>query len=251
MKYAIVIVSLLSLLTGAAPVAQTYELPVEHLHTLRNCRGTLVITPDGVGYRTGHAEDARQWSYTDIQSIKVTAPRSIEIFTYEDQKRLLGRDRVWKFEASTADIPPEISALLVEKAARPVVTNQLPASSNPPLFAVPVKHRHVIGGCDGVLRIFSDRVTFESSDVAKDSRSWRYRDVDSFAHYERFRLEFVIWGRNSTRSTRTYEFHLKEDLPPAAEAHIRNQLKQRELTVSAEHSAPRINAAPGVLAPEP
>ena len=34
-------------LAGTPLVAQRFELPAEHLHTLRNCRGTLAISPDG------------------------------------------------------------------------------------------------------------------------------------------------------------------------------------------------------------
>ncbi len=230
------ILSILGLLfawAGPWLAAQSFELQVEHLHTLRNCRGTLIVSPDGMAYRTEHKEDARQWKFTDIQSIKVIAPQSIEIFTYEDQKRLFGRDRVWKFRLSKEDIPAGLSALLVEKAVLPVVTNLAGGESAQPLFVIPVKHRHTLGGCDGILRIFPGHLTFESADVIKDSRSWRYDDVESFAHYERYRMEFIVWGRNSTSSSRTYVFYLKEDLPPAAERHIRDRLKLAEWSARA------------------
>ena len=227
MKQAIVIlIGLLSGLAGPALVAQMYELPVEHLHTLRNCHGTLVITPDGIGYRTENKEDARQWKYTDIQSIKVTAPQSIEIFTYEDQKPLFGRDRIWKFRVSKGEIPAGVSALLVEKAARPAITNATEEKAVAPLFAVPVKHRHLLGGCDGELRVYPDRVVYESAGVPRDSRSWLYTDLDGFAHYERFSLVFITFEHNQGTSTRTYDFELKTDLPPQAETYIRERLRE-------------------------
>lgn len=213
-------------LAGTPLVAQRFELPAEHLHTLRNCRGTLAISPDGISYRTEHKADARQWRFTDIQSIKVTAPQTIEIFTYEDQKRLLGRDRIWKFRIQQGEVPAEVSALLMEKSARPAITNVTDEKGIEPLFAIPVKHRHLLGGCDGELKIYSDRVVFASADVPKDSRSWLYSDLDGFAHYERFFMEFITYEHHQGTATRTYDFELKADLPPQAEAHIREGLRE-------------------------
>jgi hypothetical protein len=207
-------------------VAQRFELPVEHLHALRNCRGTLIISPEGVAYRTEHEEDARQWRFTDIQSIKVTAPKTMEFFTYEDQKRLLGRDRIWKFRVLKGEVPAEVSALLAEKAARPVITNVPDAKGAAPQFTIPVKHRHLLGGCDGELKIFPDRVVYESANLPRDSRSWLFVDLDSFAHYERFFMEFITYEHHQGTATRTYDFELKEDLPPQAETFIRTRLKE-------------------------
>jgi hypothetical protein len=227
MKPSIVIVlGWLGLLAGTPLIAQPFELPVEHLHTLRNCHGTLVISPDGVSYRTEHEEDARQWKFTDIQSIKAIAPNSIEIFTYEDQKRLFGRDRIWKFRLLKGEIPAGIFTLWADRAARPAVTNLTREDIARPLFTVPVKHRHLLGGCDGELKILPDRIVYESADVPKDSRSWRYSDLDGFAHYERYFMEFVTYEHNQGTATRTYDFELKTDLPPQAEAYIRERLKE-------------------------
>lgn len=214
-------------LAGPPLVAQQrFELAVEHLHTLRNCRGTLAISPDGVVYRTEHKEDARQWRYADIQSIKVIAPRTIEIFTYEDQKRLFERDRIWKFRLLDGDVPPEASALLADKSSRPTVTNVVREEGIQPIFTIPVKHRHLLGGCDGELKIFPDHVVYESADVPKDSRSWPYSALDGFAHYERFYLELVTYEHAQGTATRTYDFELKTDLPPEAEAYVRERLKE-------------------------
>lgn len=227
MKHLILItVCWLCALAGAPLVAQRFEFEVEHLHTLRNCRGTLVISPDGVSYQTEHKEDSHQWKFTEIQSIEMIVPHSIEIFTYEDQKRLFGRDRIWKFRLVKGEIPAGVSALLEEKAVRPAVTNMTAGVTVPPLFAIPVKHRHLLGGCDGELKIFPDRIAYESADLPKDSRSWRYSDLDGFAHYERFFMEFVSYEHAQGTSTRTYDFELKADLPPQAETYIRERLKE-------------------------
>ena len=44
-------------------------------------------------------EDARAWRYSDLRQIKIESPTSIELVSYEDQKRMFGRDRVFKFKA--------------------------------------------------------------------------------------------------------------------------------------------------------
>src|SRR5262249_45293685 len=107
---------------------KSYEFAVEHEHTLRNCRGTLTITPEKIEYKTAHTADSRRWSYAELKQIKIESPARIELVGYEDQKRMLGRDRIFKFKVLEGEIPPETSALLMEKAARPLVTSVSPAT---------------------------------------------------------------------------------------------------------------------------
>lgn len=235
MRYSIILIFLsVVLLAGPFALAQRYEFPVEHRHLLRNCRGTLIVTPAGITYETGHRQDARSWRYTDLQGIKVLAPGEIELATFEDQRRLLGRDRFFHFRLLQGEIPPAALALLFANTTRPVVSNippsaapgESPGSAAAPLFRVPVKHRHRWGGCDGVLSIYPDRVDFESSDVPRDSRSWRYSDLDGFARPERYRLEFIAVERIAFSSYRTYVFQLKADPPPPLEDYIRHRLME-------------------------
>src|SRR5262249_46377416 len=122
--------TLLIFFTVNAAYGQSYELPVEHRHTFRNCRGTLLIAPDRVEYKTANKEDARSWSYTDLRQIKIDLPTSIELVSYEDQKLILGRDRVFKFKVLEGEITSAISALLMEHATRPVVTSVMPATED-------------------------------------------------------------------------------------------------------------------------
>ena len=153
--YAILFVALSAPLAARA---QSFEFPVEHQHTLRNCRGTLYIGTDKIEYRTAHKEDARVWRYIDIRQIKVKSPTTLAITSYEDQKRMLGRDRIFKFKLLDVQISPEVSALLVEKAKYPVATSVLPEAAEPPKYELAVKHLHTFGGCEGVLQIYTDRV---------------------------------------------------------------------------------------------
>ncbi len=195
--------------------AQSYELPVEHLHTFRNCRGTLIITPERIEYKTAHKEDARTWRYTDLRQIKIESPTSIELVSYEDQKRMLGRDRVFKFRVLEGEITSEISALLVERATRPVVTSVAPATEDAPVFESPVKHLHRFGGRIGALKFYRDRLVYESVDMPSDSRYWRYGDIQNISQSDRFRFEIVTF-EDKFGGQKTYNFQLREELPASA-----------------------------------
>ncbi|HEY9435204.1 MAG TPA: hypothetical protein VI260_27425 [Blastocatellia bacterium] len=195
--------------------AQSYEIPVEHEHTFRDCRGTLVIMPEGIEYRTAHKEDARAWRYTDLRQIKIELPKSIELVSYEDQKRMLGRDRVFKFKALEGEITSEIGRLLVERAARPVVTSVAPATEDAPTFEVPVKHLHRSGGCAGTLKVYPGRIVYESEDMPSDSRYWRYGDIQNISQSERYRFEIATF-EDKLGGPKTYNFQLREALPAQA-----------------------------------
>lgn len=195
--------------------AQTFELLVEHEHTLRSCRGTLTITPEKIEYKTDHKADARAWSYSELKQIKVESPTSIELVSYEDQRRMLGHDRIFKFKVLEGEISPEVSALLMEKVTRPLVTSVMPETGGGPAFEVPVKHLHRFGGCLGTLKIYPNRVIYESKDMPSDSRYWRHGDIQNFSQSERFRFEVVTF-ENKFGGPNAYNFQLREELPGRA-----------------------------------
>ena len=122
---------------GSEPLAaQQYQFLVEHEHTLRHCRGTLTITPDKIEYKTTHKKDSRSWQCVDIRQIKVESPTALEMVTYEDQRRLLGRDRIFTFRLLEGHIAPEVSALLMAKATHPPVTSVMPVTGLNTSFSV-------------------------------------------------------------------------------------------------------------------
>jgi hypothetical protein len=197
MKCRLPLIALAVLLATAPAAAQSYEFPVEHDHTLRSCRGSLVITPEKVEYITAHEKHSRTWPYIELQQVKVESKTILELLTYEDEKRLAGRDRRWSFRLLEGEITPEISALLLAQSTRPLVTSVPPVTDDSPHFDVPVKHLHTLGGCSGALRIYADRVAFESSERPEHSRFWRYTETG-----------FGV--------PRSYNFQLKQELPARA-----------------------------------
>ncbi|MBI4469419.1 MAG: hypothetical protein HY650_08880 [Acidobacteria bacterium] len=201
-------------------VAQTHEFQVEHQHTLRDCRGTLIITPDTIDYRTTHKKDSRSWPYVEIRQLKVESSTRLEIVTYEDQKRMLGRDKIFKFRLLQGQLRPDVVALLMAKSTHPPATSVMPVASGTPAFQIPVKHLHTLGGCEGLLSIYPDRVTYESKDKPTDSRYWRYADIHNFGHPTRYRFEITTFEDKYGGPTKVFNFQLKEDLPARAHDYV-------------------------------
>ena len=196
-------------------MAQSYEVEVEHDHTFGGCRGKLIITPERIEYRTEYKEHSREWRYTDLRQIKIASTKKIELVSYEDRKWRIGLDRIFEFKLLEGEITPAISALLVERAARPVVTSVTPKTEDSPAFEVSVKHLHRFGGCIGALKMYTDRVIYESKDMPSDSRYWRYCDIRNFSQSERFRFEIATF-EDKFGGPKAYNFQLREDLPATA-----------------------------------
>src|SRR5215510_5307401 len=209
--------------------AQSFEFPVERDRLLRNHRGTLVVTPDGIEYRADQKNESRSWRYKDIQQIKIESPTVLEILTYEDQRQMLGRDRIFRFRLLEGKITPEVSALLVAKASRQVATSVAPAREGESKFETAVKHLHAFGGCEGALKIYPDRVAYESADNPSHSRYWRYSDVQGFGHPSRYRFEITTFEDKFGGPTKVYDFQLKEDLPASAYDYVWVRVNPAEL----------------------
>jgi hypothetical protein len=201
------------LLILSAPIvaqAQSFEFSVEHQHTLRSCRGTLTITTEKIEFQTAHKEDSRLWRYLEIRQIKVVSPTKLEITSYEDQKRMLGRDRIFIFKLLDGQILPEISALFIEKTKYPVATSVMPETSESPKFELAVKHLHTFGGCEGMLKIYADRVVYQSADKTENSRYWRWSDMQSISRSGAYQFSISSFESQLVGPTKTFNFVLKE-----------------------------------------
>jgi hypothetical protein len=203
---------LFAMLVAQATQAQSFEFAVRHRHLLRDCRGTLKISAAGVEYQTEHSNDARKWKFKEIQTIEVNSPARISLVTYEDQKRYAGKDRIFEFELLSEKARPELTAFLLEHVRRPMILAVLPEAEKP-AFEIPVKHLHTITGAAGNLKIYPDRVVFQSAREG-DSRIWRLADIERFSQPDRFRFQIVGRVPKAGGPTEAYNFQLMEDLPP-------------------------------------
>lgn len=208
-------ISLMFLVAANSAAAQSFEFNVERERTLRDQTGKLVITPDRIEYQTPRKGESRVWRYNELREIKVLAPARIELHSYEDRKRMLGADIVYKFKLLDGEITPELSALLLAKSPRPPALSVSPEKNGDAVFVVPVKHLHRFGGCLGALKIYADRIVYEADGERADSRYWRYRDVQSFSQSERFRFE-LLGFEEDFGGAKVYNFQLREELPAGA-----------------------------------
>jgi hypothetical protein len=203
----------LILLFCAVPAeAQNFEYPVKHHHTLKDCRGVLKISPDGVEYKTTRAKDSRKWNFDDIRTFELKSPTEISIVTYEDQKRWLGKDKVFTFTLLGKKATPELTAFLLSRVKRPMELAVLPEDAEKPAYEIPVKHLGTITGDRGVLLIYSGKVVYKSLKPG-DSRYWRIQDIQRFSRPDRFRIEIVSYIPRAGGPTEAYNFQLMEDLP--------------------------------------
>ncbi|MBI4750836.1 MAG: hypothetical protein HY774_20350 [Acidobacteria bacterium] len=192
---------------------------VEHQHFLKNQTGRLTITSDGISYQSKvlkEVNDSRVWRYEDLREIYIQSPRILVLVTYEDQKWYAGRDRVFRFRFVDSDIPLDTVGLLRANAKRLVVTNLWEAGPTLPVYQIPVKHLHRFGGCEGVLKMYSDQFVFESPEDSTHSRAWGYRDLQDVTRPNRFQLSFTTFEPQFGGPNKIYNFQLKEELPEAA-----------------------------------
>ncbi len=211
-RLSFILCAALWLFNAQPAAAQSFELAVEHEHTLRNCRGTLVITPEQIEYKTAQQHDAQRWRYDEVRQIKIEAATALTLVTYADQRRLLGRDRIFKFRLLDGEINAELSALLLAHAAKPIVTSVPPVTAGAPAFAVPVKHLHSFGGCLGTLKFYPDHVVYETPAAPSETRYWRYGDLHNFSQSSRYRFELTSF-EEQFGGPRAYNFQLRTELP--------------------------------------
>ncbi|HKX31403.1 MAG TPA: cupredoxin domain-containing protein, partial [Blastocatellia bacterium] len=123
-----------------------------------------------------------------------------------------------------------------------------------PKFETPVKHLHPLGGCQGTLRIYSDRVTYESADEPKHSRYWRYQDLQRFSHPARYRCSITTFEDKFGGPTGVYDFQLRADLPASAYDYVWVRVNPVELypyPKAASRDALAANPQVAATAPQP
>jgi len=194
----------------AAAAGPPFELAVTHDRLFGDRTGTLVVSVDGIEYRTRDADDARRWSYDEVKQVQVLSPTRIRVLTYEDGGRLrLGADRTFDFIVVSGAASPDLVTFLLERIDRPVVTAVMPQYSSEPRYRIRVKHQRQGRGSEGTL-LLSDRQLVYVTEQEEASRYWRFGDIESVLRLDRFRLQIAAYEGGSTRP---FVFELKSDLP--------------------------------------
>jgi hypothetical protein len=204
---------------GREALAQEFRYRVEHDHAIGSCKGELVINQDGVEYQASKMEHTRKWSYTDIEMIKLRSPKKLRILTYESARMKLGRNRAFEFKVLDGEVTKEASDFLLARVQRPLSTTFV-ASEEKPRYAIPVRHRHSFGGDQGTLKVYADRVIYESQKKQESSRYWRWSDIKSFSRIGRYEFSITTFEPEFGGPTKTFNFDLKEEMNDAVYEYV-------------------------------
>ncbi|MBI1894926.1 MAG: hypothetical protein HYS04_00105 [Acidobacteria bacterium] len=186
--------------------AQTFTFEVERVRLQRNETGKLEIDGSGVHYRSANGKTALDVPFADIHEADLSDSRQIRIETYERLKRELGGRREHVFKLLGDPYDDRLKQFLRARLERSLLAAVI--SGTPPIFSADAYHRHRAGGCPGRFEIAEDGLRF-TSENAKHSRTWRWRDLESIGQADS--LSFRI-----TSPSETYHLELKQRLTGGA-----------------------------------
>jgi hypothetical protein len=197
------ITALMLISVAAAVGAEKFEYSVFRDHIPRKEAGRLEISNTGVRYRSEQQKTAIDIPLSRVYKADVSDPKVIRIEIYDvAARRLLGR-QVHVFRLRDGEHDNRLARFLSGAIQRPVVGSF--GLESKPDVEIPAYHRHRFGGCHGTIRIEAGGISFQS-DRAEDSRTWRYRDIETVGTMNAFHFRV-------TTLAGTFNFDLKERLP--------------------------------------
>ena len=205
------ITAIASLLIASSTFAQEFKYKVEQDRMIGHRDGELIISDKGVEYRaTKREKESRSWTYTDIKLLEILSPKSLRIWTYKDSKLRLGMEQSLTYKIIEGQMDQEVSDFLRRRIARPFVTSFTDKGSEP-LAEIPVKRSRWFSGSEGVLKVYSDRLVYESQ-TSRDSRSWRWTDIRGVGRPDRYKFDVETFEPQIGASSRSFSFTLKEEM---------------------------------------
>lgn len=207
---------LIAALAMTPAFAQALDFPARHEHLRKSCAGTLAISGQGVSYRENAKKGNKHphawtWGWDDIQQLEL-APDRVRLLTYQDSRWKLGADREYEFRGTGFE---SAYALLKDRLDQRFIA-ELAEGDFEPLWQIPVKRLGRIGGSEGTLIVGRDRIVFETARKG-DSRTWRYKDIDSISASGPFQLTLTsferAWAHYGDR--KDFNFQLRRPLEEA------------------------------------
>jgi hypothetical protein len=228
-------IALLVLIFGAREaLGQEFKFKVEHDHLVKSCKGELIIGPQGVEYQTENKDHARKWNFTDIKMIKLESPREIEVISYESSRKTLGQDRTFEFRVIEGEITKQVSDFLLARVEQPLATSFV-ATEEKPRYELPVRHRHRFGECQGTLKVYADRVIYQS-DKQDNSRYWRWTDIQSISRTGPYQFGVTTYEPEFGGPSKTFNFDLKEQMDEKVYDYLWTRVYKVRLPASANEN---------------
>jgi hypothetical protein len=200
----------IGLILVGAVWGEEFRVPAKHDHWRKFCSGTLVVNGEGVSYK-GRGEHAWNWTFQEIEQLTLGEKR-IVVLSYQDVKWKLGADREFVFDVDT---PAGLYEFLRGRLDQRFVA-ALADGDVKPLWQLPAKRLSALGGASGTLVAGEDRIVFRGAG-GKESRTWRYSDIENISRSGPFDLSIVSFERSRAHygSRKGFQFQLKEPLSEA------------------------------------
>lgn len=191
--------------------AQEFRYRVQQDRLIGHRDGELIISAAQVEFRTKTEDESRRWTYGEIKLFEILSPTRVRVWTYQNRK-LMGQEESFSFNIVEGRIDQQASDFLRDHISRPLVTSLTKdETGSEPLAEVPVKHLHRLSGCQGVLRVYADRLIYEAAN-GHDSRSWRWTDIRAVGRPDVDRFEVLTFEPQLAGPKRSFNFILKEQL---------------------------------------
>ena len=203
----------LTVFLGLQVNAREFRYEVEQDRTIGHRDGELIISENRIEYRSRkRANESRRWTYSgDIKLLEILSPTKIRLWTYKDRKLLLGKDESLTFKLVNGQLDQKLSDFVRERLPRAFVTSFVEEDGTL-LATIPIKHSHRFGGCEGLLKVYPDRLIYDS-ETGHDSRSWRWTDIRSVGRPDVYRLDIETFEPEIGASNRSFNFILKKQMP--------------------------------------
>ena len=200
------------ILGAAAAVAQPFTFQVRHRHLHGGAAGTLRIGADSISFTepSKDGKHSREWAFAEIQQLSLSAAE-LHILTYEDQKWQLGRDRDFVFDRLPEGMAQQVYPLLARSLDQRFVA-ELSDPGRRPLWQTGAKLLRGLGGSEGDLLIGDDWIVYKCKD-ARQSRTWRFQDIDNLATSGPFDLAITTLERSDWRHAGPTEFRFELKQP--------------------------------------
>src|SRR5262249_47361289 len=194
----------LLLMMGTLLRADSLEYNVKHDHTLRSCQGKLTMADQEIRYEASDGKHSQAWSYIDIQKLDVVSPTQIILKAFESASwKKVGKDKTFEFKLTEGQLTVADQEFLRSKLSRPMVA-RLTDHKEKTLSAIPVRHRHRVGGCQGHLQVEEDRLVY-SSDRSNDNRIWKLSEIETIGSPDPYHFRVTTYNE-------TFTFDLKSPL---------------------------------------
>lgn len=220
--------SIFSLLIAAAalpaaepPGAVTWESSAQFRQFLHEpVAGTLAFGETGITFQA--PKFSQRWTWEEIQTFNLRGARELVIQDYENRPWHEPGERRFRFVLARP-MPPEIARSLSAHVARPSINGD-PVKDAPVIAEIPAHRRERIGGSNGTLLFRRDGIDYVAA-KARDSRSWRWSDIQTIAHPN-------TWEFRVTAYREIVEFDLKKPLSRELFDRLWNILYAADLNVA-------------------